>query len=114
MSQETFETFDFVGLTSRPMPESIGISRRRSSQTLSTGPPIVASSKYQMLMGDLTLQVISSTAKANRTGPSGSPCWTPASERIVTLPITRWLLMAYAFDAKRRIDGALDEQTSRK
>ena len=61
---------------------SIGIIRRRSSQALSTGPPIVASSKYQILMGDLTLQAISSTAKANRTYPSGSPCWTPVSERL--------------------------------
>ena len=74
----------------------------------------MASSKYQMLMGDLTLLAVSSTAKANRTGPSGSPCWTPVSERIVSLPITRCLLVAYAVDAKRRIDDALDEQTSSK
>ena len=57
LSQETFETFDFVGFTSRPMSEIIGIIRRKSSQTLFTGPPIVASSKYQMLMGDLTVLV---------------------------------------------------------
>ena len=148
LSQETFETSYLVGFTSRLMSESIGINRRRSSKTLSTGPSIVASSKYQMLMGDLTLLAISSlllarlinhqdevlrgfgrrspyrlhclflaissTAKANRTGPSGSPCWTPVSERIVSLPITRWLLVAKSVDAKRRIDGALDKQASRK
>ena len=55
--------------TSSPLSDSIGIKRRRSSQTLSTGPPIVWSSKYQVLMGDLTLLTISSTAKANRAGP---------------------------------------------
>ena len=93
---------------------SIGIIRRRSSQTLSTGPPIVASSKYQMLMGDLTLQAISSTAKANTTGPSQSPRWTPVTERNVSLPITRWQHVAYAVAAKRRIDGALDEKNSKK
>ena len=75
---------------------------------------IGASSKYQMLMGDLTLLAISSTANANMTGPSGSTCWTPVSERIVSLAITRWPLVAYAVDDKRRIDGAFDEQTSRK
>ena len=74
----------------------------------------MASSKYQMLMGDLTLLAISSTAKVNRTGPSGSPCWTPVTERIVSFQITRWLLVAYAVDDKRRIYGVLDEQTSRK
>ena len=74
----------------------------------------MASSKYQVLMSDLTLLAILSTAKANRTGPSGSPSWTPISERIVSLPITRLMLVACAVDAKRRIYGALDEQTSRK
>ena len=96
------------------MSESIGIIKRRSSQTLSTGPPIVASSKYQILMGDLMLLAISSTVKANRTEASGSPYWMPVSERILSLPITKLLLVAYIFDAKQRIDGALDEQTSRK
>ena len=141
------------------MSESIGIIRRRSSQTLSTGPPIVASSKYQMLMGELPILAISlllllarlinrqdvvfdekvwkfwlptvsvgdpaakrqlpfefafsSTAKANSTGASGSLCWTTDSEMIVSLPITRWLLVAYVVDAERRIDGSL-EQTSMK
>ena len=42
----------------------------------------MASSKYQMLMGDLTHQAISPYVKANRTGPSGAACWTPVSERI--------------------------------
>ena len=72
----------------------------------------MASSKYQMLMGDLTLLAISSTAKANMT--SGSSYLTQVSERIVSLPITRWLLVAYAVNVGRRIDGALDEQTTRK
>ena len=27
----------------------------------------------------------------NRTGPSGSPCWTPVSERVVSLLVTRCL-----------------------
>ena len=83
------------------MSESIGIIRRRSSQTFSTRPLIVASSKYQMLMGDLPLLAILLTAKANRTSPSGSPRWTPVSERIVSLPITTWLLMVYDVDAKK-------------
>ena len=55
-----------------------------------------------------------STAKANRSGPSGPPCWLPVSMRIASLPITRWLLVAYKINAIRRIDGTLDEQTSRK
>ena len=114
LSHETFKTSDFDGFTSRPMSESIEIIRRRSSQTLCSGLPIVASSKYQMVMGDLTLLAILSTAKANRIGKSGSPCWTPVSVSIVSLPITRWLLVAYAVDSKRRIDGVLVEQTSRK
>ena len=33
----------------------------------------MASSKYQMLMGDLKHLAILSTAKANRAGPSGTP-----------------------------------------
>ena len=74
----------------------------------------MTSLKYQMLFGDLTPMAITPTSKANRTGPCGSPCWTPVSERIVLLPITRRLLVAYTGYAKRRIDGALDEQTSRK
>ena len=58
-------------------------------------------------MGDLTLLAILSTAKMNRTGPSGSPCWTPVSERIVSLPVTRLLLVVYAVDVGEELMGLL-------
>ena len=54
-----FETSDYYVFSLRTMSDSIRIIRRRSSQTLSTGPPIVKTSKYQMLMSDLTLMTIS-------------------------------------------------------
>ena len=56
--------------------------------SVSIGPPNVASSRYQILTGELTERTISSTASENRRGPKGSPCWTPDSDKRI-FPLAR-------------------------
>ena len=56
--------YDLGGLTSNPIAEGAGITRDKSVCTDAAGPPIVASSKYQMFTGDLTERAMSSIARA--------------------------------------------------
>ena len=53
-----------------------------SVTTVFTSSDKVASSRYQILILDLTDRSVSSIARANSNGPSGLPCRMPVADSI--------------------------------
>ena len=66
---------DMDGLTTNPILHKEFVMEMISVTTVFTSSVIIASSRYQTLNLDLTDQAVSSTARSNSNGPSGSPCW---------------------------------------
>ncbi|KAJ2938457.1 hypothetical protein O0L34_g12896 [Tuta absoluta] len=80
-------------LTTRPISFRRGMRNARSRSTTSGLPPMVPSSKYQMLSGDSSSVMIFWIARLKTSGPRGSPCWAPTWDKMSESP-------------KKRLDGA--------
>ena len=64
----------------RPKAEDMRFTDCRSESTWFVSPPIVPSSKYQMLTSEDMVVTSDWMAKLNKAGPKGSPCCTPVAE----------------------------------
>ena len=74
----------FSVLTSKPRVLAALRILSKSSSTVSGLSPMVPSSRYQQLYWLLQSLTKSWIASANWNGPSGSPCWTPSCEGIMS------------------------------
>ena len=70
----------FASFKCKPKAEDMRFTDCRSESTWLVSPPIVQSSKYQMLNSEERVVANDWMAKLNKAGPKGSPCCTPVAE----------------------------------
>jgi len=78
-----------VELSSWPMSAAACLIRVISDVTWRDGPPILASSKYQMFRSLWPACEMSLMARAKKSGPRGSSCYTPLANGMVKSPYSK-------------------------